>query len=384
MAKTSAAGSFHLFMGKMGSTLIMFVGTMILTLFIHESDYGLYAIALIPSSLLILFQDWGVGVALIRHCAQCRAAGNKANLRKPIVAGLTFAVSTGLLLTAFSLLTANFVSSTFFGETSSAFLIAFVSITIFSASVSGLVSNVFIGFERMKLLSLLMVVQAIAQSAVGPLLVYLGYGAFGAVIGYISGSVAAGAFSIILLYFAIFRKLEKVHLNLSEITATLRPFLKYGVPLAIGGILSGVLVQFNSFMMASYVKDLALIGNYRVATNFGVLLTFFSVPISTVIFPAFSKLNPQKEQGLLKTVFASSVKYTTLLLVPATLILVVLSNTIISTLYGRQMVQRSTFPDFKHFDKFARNFRKHSGIWASHRHGRDKNRNETVSCSPLS
>lgn len=335
ISKISATGSFQLFVGRMLSSVIMAVGTIILTALIPlEGDYGLYAIALIPSSLLLLFQDWGVGTALIRYCAQCRVANNKSGLRKTIIAGLTFAVTTGLVLTAISVLTANFVASTIFGEPNSAFLIAFASIIILSTSISGLANAVIIGFEQMKLVSFTLICQAVAQSLVGPLLVYFGYGAFGALVGYASGSVTASVISIVLLYFAIFRKLDKVHTSRSDIVEVMKPLLKYGIPLGIGFILSGILVQFNSFMMASYVKDLAIIGNYKVATNFTVLLTFFAVPISTVLFPAFSKLNPQKEPQLLRTVFASSVKYTTLLMVPATMALIVLAKTIVSTLYG--------------------------------------------------
>jgi putative peptidoglycan lipid II flippase len=70
------------------------------------------------------------------------------------------------------------------------------------------------------------------------------------------------------------------------------------------------------------------------AVNFSVLLTFFTIPISTVLFPAFAKLNPVEEPELLKTVYASSVKYTSLLLVPATMIMMVLSTPMINTLFG--------------------------------------------------
>jgi O-antigen/teichoic acid export membrane protein len=90
--------------------------------------------------------------------------------------------------------------------------------------------------------------------------------------------------------------------------------------------------QFYSFMIAPL--DNALIGNFRVATNFGVLLTFVTIPISTVLFPAFSKLNPKNDLHLLRTMFASSVKYSALLLVPATMALMVLANPIVGTLYG--------------------------------------------------
>jgi O-antigen/teichoic acid export membrane protein len=87
--------------------------------------------------------------------------------------------------------------------------------------------------------------------------------------------------------------------------------------------------------MAVYISN-AIIGNYKIATNFAVLLTFFTTPILTVLFPAFSKLDPRSEKNLLKTVFTSSVKYTVLLVVPATLAMIVLSKPLIATLYGNK------------------------------------------------
>ena len=42
-----------------------------------------------------------------------------------------------------------------------------------------------------------------------PVLVYLGYGALGAVLGYALSSVAVGIISVVVLYFSIFRKLKK-------------------------------------------------------------------------------------------------------------------------------------------------------------------------------
>ncbi len=118
--------------------------------------------------------------------------------------------------------------------------------------------------------------------------------------------------------------------------------LHYGVPLSISFILGGFLVQFYSFMMAFYCSDV-MIGNFQAAINFAVLLTFFTVPISTVLFPAFAKLDSQNEPQLLKTVFTSSVKYTAMLLVPATAAVMVLSKPIISTLLGEEWVYAPFF-----------------------------------------
>ncbi|MGB8781120.1 MAG: polysaccharide biosynthesis C-terminal domain-containing protein, partial [Candidatus Bathyarchaeia archaeon] len=76
---------------------------------------------------------------------------------------------------------------------------------------------------------------------------------------------------------------------------------------------------------------------------FSVLLTFFTIPISTVLFPAFAKLDPQNELELLKNVFASSIKYTSILVVPATMVLMALSGPIVGTLYGAKYVSAPFF-----------------------------------------
>jgi O-antigen/teichoic acid export membrane protein len=162
-------------------------------------------------------------------------------------------------------------------------------------------------------------------------------------VGHISASITAAIISGILLYFLIFRKLDKVKTKFSEVAKAVKPLLSYGIPLSISAIMSGITAQFYQVMMASYVRDLALIGNYKVATNFAILLTFFSSPLTTALFPAFSKLNYEKEPKLAKRVFSSSIKYSSLILVPATMLLIVLSDTIISALYGAKWAYAPSF-----------------------------------------
>jgi O-antigen/teichoic acid export membrane protein len=342
LGQISASGGFHLFLGKILSTVILAIGTIILGIFILEGDYGLYTIAAVPAATILLFQDWGVGTAMIRYCAQCRAANNEGALRRIISAGLTFEVASGIVLTIVSLLMSNFIASTVFGKPESAILITLVSVTILSTSIYNATQSIFIGFEQMKYNSFVMICQALAQGTFAPVLVYLGYGAFGAVLGYTLGSMAVCTFSVIMLYFGIFKKLKNRKTDDSGLLQVLKSLLRYGVPLAIGTILGGLLTQFYSFMMASFCSD-AIIGNYKVALNFGIFLTFFIFPISTVLFPVFSKLNPTEEKEILKTVFSSSVKYAAFLLVPATLAMIVLARPLIGALYANKWLDAPWF-----------------------------------------
>jgi O-antigen/teichoic acid export membrane protein len=333
MGKDSATGSFTLFIGKITATLVLGIGSIIVGIFIDPTDYGLYTVAMIPASTFLLFQDWGVGSALTKYCANYRAAQREGELRSIIASGLAFATITGLFLTLLSLLAANFIASTIFGNPASTFLIILGSFTIFSSAILGVSLSVFYGFERMKLGAVTMIVSAVIQGLLSPLLVYLGFGAFGALLGLVIGSGISAITSVALLHFAIYTKLPIQNVSIRpQIFQTLKPLLVYGIPLYIGTIIAGISTQVNGFLMASFV-DKAVIGNYKIASNFATFLTFFTFPIITVLFPAFSKIDPTRDRKLLKTVFASSVKYSSLFLVPATMSLMVLSTPLINTIY---------------------------------------------------
>ncbi len=335
MGKTSATGSLQLFVGKIASTLVLAIGTIIVGFFIDDWELGLYTIAMIPSLTFLLFQDWGINSALTKYCANYRATNREQELRNTILSGLTFGAMTGLILTLVSLLTANFVALTIFGNSESAFLISLSSITIFSTAMYSGAVSVFVGFEKMKLAKIAMIISSTVQGFLSPLLVYLGFGAVGAIVGYVVSSIASGAAALTLLYFFIFKKLPLESIKKANIFQTLKPLLHYGLPISVATIIGGLSPLIISFVMASIVDE-AIIGNYKIAIYFSVFLTFFIYPIQTVLFPAFSKLNPSSDKKLLKTVFESSVKYLSLLLVPATVALMVLSDPIISTLYGNK------------------------------------------------
>jgi O-antigen/teichoic acid export membrane protein len=116
-------------------------------------------------------------------------------------------------------------------------------------------------------------------------------------------------------------------------TKTFRTMLNYGVPLSIGNILAGILGQIYAFILIPLTTT-TMYGNYVIAGNFTVLLTFLTTPIGTVLFPAFAKLDPESEEQLLKNVFTSSIKYTSILLIPSTMAMMALSGPMVGTLYG--------------------------------------------------
>jgi O-antigen/teichoic acid export membrane protein len=348
MGKTSATGSFRLLIGVAVSTVILAVGSIILGRLLTPDEYGLYGIVVVPATLINLFRDWGINSAMTKYIASLRATNREQEIHDYIVAGLIFEVASGIALSFLSLFLASFIASAFFNKPESASYIAIVSASIISGSLLAASQAGFIGYEKMELNSFTLICQAIVRTAIGPGLVLLGYGVLGAVLGFTAGAIAAGTIGLATFYLFLLRPLRKrlaqdpsTRPRISA-SRTLRTMLGYGVPLSIGSILTGILAQIYAFIIIPLTSN-TMYGNYVVALNFSVLLTFFTIPIATVLFPAFAKLNPQNEQELLKNVFTSSVKYTSILIVPATMVLMTLSGPMIGTLYGEKYVSGPFF-----------------------------------------
>lgn len=342
MGKVSATGSFQLFIGKSTSTIIMAIGTIILARLMIPAEYGLYTIALVPSITMSLFHDWGINQAMTKYIAHYKAIDRDEKIRDIITAGLIFKVATGLVLTFLTIFLGGFIAKSIFNRPETTSLISIASIGIISESLLTASQSNFTGFERMELNSFALICQSIIKSTAAPLLVLLGYGALGAVLGYALSFLLAGVIGVIMLYFLLFKNLKKPNPRQTDKIKTLKTMLHYGVPLSLSTIIGSLLLQFYAFLMVFYCNDV-MIGNYQIAVNFSIFVTFFTFPILTVLFPAFSKLDPKSELHLLRTVFASAVKYAAMFLVPVTMGIIVLSEPMVSTLFGQKWVYAPFF-----------------------------------------
>jgi len=335
MARVSARGGFNLFWGLAASSIIRALGVIIVARLLSPSEYGVVAIALMAPNLIGIFRDWGVNSAMIKFTAQYRSENKTAKVKSILVAGLFFELVLGFSLFIVSFLLSGFLATAIFQRPDIEPLIQVASFTVFAGALLTAAQSSFIGYEKMKLNSVTMMCRSVLNTILSPLLVILGLGALGAILGTTIAFLIAGLISILILYIALHRNLQNPNGNKPKIVKTMKTMFKYGLPLSISIILTGFLAQFYNFLIAIYCTD-QIIGNYQVAMNFAVLISFFATPIATVLFPAFSKLDPQKEKETLRNVFQFSVKYAALLVVPAAAAIIALSQPAISTLFGEK------------------------------------------------
>jgi len=340
LAKVSAKGGFNLFWGVAASSIISALGVMIVAGILSEGEYGLYTIALTAPLLIQQFRDFGIDQATIRYTAQYNQENAPNKIKNILAAAISFEILLGLTLSITVYLLSGFLAANIFNRPEISPLIQIASFTIFAQALIQVADSAFIGYEKMKYRSTNLVVQSTLKTLLMISLVVSGFGVFGAILGYTIAFLLTGVTSLTLLYLKIYKKLRKQNNNKLEILQTLKNMFKYGLPLSGSIILSGFISQFYNLLVAIYLTD-QIIGNYRVAINFAVLVAFFVSPVSIIMFPVFSKINAQKEPKTLRNVFQFSVKYASLLIIPATFMVMVLSQPAVSTLFGLEKYQQT-------------------------------------------
>ncbi|MCW4034874.1 MAG: flippase [Candidatus Bathyarchaeota archaeon] len=333
MAKVSAKGVFNIFWGLAGSSIVSAIGVMIVAGMLEEAEYGLVAIALMGPTLIATLRDWGVDWATIKYTAQYRSEEKFGNIKNVVAAITVFELILGFSLSIFSFFISGFMATAIFDRPNILPLIQIASFTIFAEALFKAAQSVFTGYEKMEYHSITTVIYSTLKAAMMILLVLLGMGAFGVTLGATTAYLISGVISVVFLYFAIYKKLKLQDESKLEIFSTIKTLFWYGLPLSISTIVSSILAQVYNVLVAVYTTD-ADVANYQVALNFAFIVTFFVMPVITVLLPAFSKLDSQKEQETLGHVFQFSVKYASLLIVPVVFIVIALSQPGVATLFG--------------------------------------------------
>jgi|TARA_B100000315_G_C14562681_1_gene581312 O-antigen/teichoic acid export membrane protein len=317
--------------GQISSTIITALAMILIARFLGATNYGQFTIAMIPINIAGIFLDLGVNSALIKYIAQYRSEGRTNEAVIFLKAGLTIDVLVGFFLTILVFLLSGFLATQVFHQPEIRVLIQVSSLNLVAMSLLNTAKSIFIGYERMKLVSLLVIIQSIVKSIFAPLLVFFGFGAIGAAAGHTTSILVAGLVGIGIILFTYVKQKKEVE-KTTYIMEASKTLLSYGVPLFLSILLNGVILQIYNFLMALNVTP-SDVGNYQAATNFPMIIAFFTIPISTVLFPLFSKI-PKNDNGQLEKVYKNAVKYSALITVPITSVLILLSDPIVHIVFG--------------------------------------------------
>ena len=333
LVKTTTRGSLILLIGQVSSTFILAIGVLLVARFLGPSNFGSFSKAQSVVSIAVLLMSLGVQPAIVKYLAQYRHEGKTEYLRVFIEAGLIINLVSSVVLTFVVYLLSGFIANTIFNEAAQELFIKYLSISIIGQAFSTLAQGITVGYERMELRSLISIAYSFIKSIISPILVYIGLGTLGAVLGQTSPLLLSGAIGI--FFIALIYRNEKAEQSPITHLEAIKTILTYGFPLYLASLLGGLLPQIYTTLLGVWETN-ERIGNYSVAMNFSVLLSFVTLPISTTIFPLFSKLKP--EQGELAFLYRNAVKYSTLFGYPIIFTTVALADQIITILFRHKYI----------------------------------------------
>ena len=331
VATEAAGGGLYLFIGNTSSTVILAVGAILVARLLGPFSYGLYTLTVAIPVLLVALADAGMNFALVRLPARLRSEGDHARANRLVKLGflLKLAISTAASILCYA--GSAVIASVVLNRPELTPFVQLASLMILFQAIYDATNNIFIGQDLMHYSASIQILQATLKGALAPALVLFGLGITGAIWGYVLALAAAGLTGATLLFT---RHVRSSGQTTSPASTELRTLFSYGLPLYAATILSVFLTQYQNIVLAHFASNVE-IGNFGATWTFTTFIAILSYPITTAMFPMFSKMDPKSQRSDLARGFVLAVKYTSLLMIPASVAVMVFSRDLIYLTYGR-------------------------------------------------
>lgn len=321
---TVAKGMYHLFLGNTTATFFLAITSIFVGRLLGPDLYGLYVIAIIPASYLIVVAGLGLPSAATRFAAKYQGEGKAGEAASFLYSITAFQGMVAVILAAatvpLSLAIANFLSRPELAPLIPLIAICFLGESLYNVATSG-----FQGLGRMDRSAFLQVLNAIVKLSASISLVLAGFAVTGALVGFTLSYIVAGLIGALALVAFSHRPM------LSRFASDVGVALRYSLPLYAGSLISGFLGPIQGTLLAHFTTN-TNIGGYGAAANISTVIALFSYPIATALFPLFSRLGDDRR--LLAITYRTTTKYSTLFVAPVTMLLMALCVPVSQAVYG--------------------------------------------------
>jgi O-antigen/teichoic acid export membrane protein len=332
-AVESAKGSLITFVGNTLSMFFSAGGGIFVARMLPASEYGLFGVTLIAPSFFTLLSNWGVTTALTRFTAKYDSEGDHDKVWRFVIGGFFFRFLIGLIPSTILYISSPWVAQVLLKRPEVTHLVRLISPLIISQTLYTTSLSVLAGLGLMERRSIVNFTQALVKGALSPVLVYLGFGIYGAILGYLLSYISAAVIGCILVIYSTYVNSRKpVVLESTIFRDELSTMLVYGFPLFLGGIVGGLSGRLRSILIAWFVSD-ENIGNFNVASRVSSLMGLISGSLGVTLFPAFSTFDYMKEPEKLEDAFKKSVRYSTMIITPMVFLLAIISDQLIYFLF---------------------------------------------------
>ena len=318
---------YQLFLGNTAYTLLLAVTAIVVGRILGPGGYGLYTVALIVPSFLFTAVRLGLDSAATRYAAWLRSEGKEQEavsfVSSIMVFGVVIATVSSLVFVGLTgWIATDVVDRPELGPV----IIPIAMLSVIGQAAFNITDLGMTGLGRFDRAGLLQALQGATKLVVSVALVGVGFGVAGAVAGYMASSVVAGSLGMAYILWLARGSLSK-RMRIDFVTG-----LRYGFPIYLSTLAGGLVAPVINIALARTVSN-SQIGGYSQASTFVSLIALLTYPISTALFPLFSKrVDDLRSLG---RPYQTSLRYTALLVTPVTGFIIAFSGPMMATVYGR-------------------------------------------------
>jgi len=331
VVEDSARGGFYLTLGNITSTIIQAISIFIIARILGSEQYALYTISTIIPTLLLLFVNPGIDQGITKYAASLQTKGQKDRIAKLLAHGILFKTTLATAAFAVCLIFANQFSIYILNRPEITGYMQLASIAIIFQAIYTTISAAFVGVDRTEYNALTATIQAVIKAVAAPALVIIGLSIAGALMGSVLSFLVASLLGICFLIVKVYRPLNHSNPSTEPLSNNLRMLIRYGLPLYASALVYGFTQQYQYILLSIFTTDYE-IGNFKAATNFGIIVNSLTIPIATVLLPAFSKLESKNQD--IREFLRMAIKYTSMAIIPLATILILYAPGIVQIMYG--------------------------------------------------
>jgi len=295
--------------------LLSFATTILLARLLAPADFGIIAIASFVLNSMELVGSWGMDAALIKE-------NKKVSDTKNAVFFASIFISLSVFILSFVI---SPFASNFFNSPESLWIIRTMAFASFIKSFHVVPSAMINKEMNFKKSSLAGWISAVLRTAFTVLLALNGFGPWALVYGNLLGSVLD-----VIIAFVLFPFKPSLRFDFS----VLRNVFSFGGHMFLTTVIIFLITQGDSAFIGRFLGATAL-GFYTLAYNLSNLpATHITHIISQVIFPAYSKINDNKER--MKKAYFKVLRFISLIAFPSSLGIFILAPEIVRIVYGEK------------------------------------------------
>jgi O-antigen/teichoic acid export membrane protein len=320
--------------------LVLIVAMPKLVSFLGETQFGLFSLAWVVIGYLA-FLDIGVNRAATKfvaeHLAEQDHESTSQIVRTALVANLALGLAGGLavvLLTPYLVHSVFKVSTDLERQARMAFYAVGLAVPVLL--VQGVFRAVLSSFQRFGWINAVNAVTTTAQWGAAVLLAWKGHGVALVVFSTVVARILAGS-----VYGAVlFRLLPNLPLFGTHGLHGLPKLLRFGSWVTVSQLVSPLLVYLDRVLIASFVS-LAAVTLYTVPYEAMTRLRVIPSSLASTLYPAFSERGMEGHEAKLQWLYAGSLRYLFILLLPGVLFLLVFGSDLLSLWMGGQFAQQT-------------------------------------------